>query len=282
MTARQIAALFLTLTLVFGACALKRKAPAIVVPSEPTSSAAATTPTPSEPPAESPAATPEADVPAAAAPEITLEAPAPPSEQLARFRSFWLGMSIENWARTALGPAKVEGSETATAESNIATSESNAATSEANVAEPQKPKVKSNPVYRQLPLVVEEAGVARFVYTDPADIGIDHITFRFFKDCLDTMEIFYRTGYFDGVILDDFLSKVKNVYGGPKAEEWDINKERGNLSWDDGTYTMKLTIFNARPFSMILVHSGIRKEEQAYVEELKKTGSAKKVEKLKF
>jgi|GEM_PF-4859269 len=276
MTACRIVASFLVACLVLGACASRRSAPVATTSSESARTVAPAPQATSEAPLEAPTATSEAAVPAVnPAAAITLETPPAPSEALAKFRSFWLGMSIENWARTALGPAKVESAA-------VATSEASAATKEANAQEPQKPKIKSRPVYRRLPLVVEEPGVVRFVYNDPADTGVDYITFRFFKDRLYIMEIFYRTSYFDSVILDDFLKKVKEIYGDPKAEEWDVANERGNLSWDDGTYAVKLSIISGRPFSLVFVHSGIKKEEQDYSDELKKTGSGKKVERLKF
>lgn len=298
---RKAAFIFLAALFIFG-CAGKKKAP-VVTATEPTTGSSAV-PLPAEAPEESPAIAtspepvateeeaaelppetpaPEVETPQPA-PEVqpietipelefsspTLETPTPPDSALAKFREFWLGMSIENFSRVALGPPKVREAAQATPEAEAPTP-----------TEPEK-KIESKPIYRLLPLVIAEPEVRRFIYTDPADVSVDHATFRFFKERLGEIEVYYRTSYFHNVGLDDFISRIKEVYGEPTSEKWKTPRVTGRLTWENETFSVQLVIYNGRPFLLKLSHLEMGKEELAYIEELKKTESSNKLEKLRF
>lgn len=223
-------------------------------------------------------------------PFIMPEFPAPPESKLAKFRDFWLGMSIEHFAFVAFPPAQSEADAT-TAESAIESEPEGEATPEESASEgeasgvptesvPQK--VRAPLVYRLLPMVVEEPEFVRFICNDPNDPSIGHITFVFFKDRLHSIEVFYRSAYFDKVFLADFLTKVNEKFGEPSAQEWKKKDIEGKITWEDDKYKVQMAIIGGRPFYLKYLHKELDGEAQTYLENLRKEHSKKKIEGVKF
>jgi len=290
MTNRLIVAAALLIAIVMTATACPKKGGASAP--TPTTSSAVPTPTESDgmgPPPENPTAvvegefpqtTPEASVSGEEAPAETpteassgadfampvYEVPSAPDDKLAKYRLFWLGMNVEYWARLCVGPKEdVQPTVEATPESDAA-----------------KKKVVAPPAYLVLPNIVREPDIQRFINSNPADPSLDHITFSFFHDRLMTIEVFYRTGYFQNVILDDFLVKLKEAYGDPAQEDWKAKGVEGTLVWETGAYNLRLSIYSGRPFALKFTDVGLKTEYTLYVEDLKKKASAKKVDEIGF
>lgn len=224
-------------------------------------------------------------------PFVMPEFPAPPESNLAKFRDFWLGMSIENFAFVAFPPTQSE-TDSAAAEGEVesepeaeATPEESPSAEEGTSAAPAEGAgvpAKAPTVYRLLPLVLDEPEFSRFICNDPGDPSIGHATFVFFKDRLHSIEVFYRSGYFDKVILADFIAKVKEKFGEPSAEEWKKKDIEGKLTWEDDKYKVQLAVIGGRPFYLKYLHKEIDGEAQTYIENLRKEHSTKKIEGVKF
>lgn len=223
-------------------------------------------------------------------PFVMPEFPTPPESNLAKFRDFWLGMTIENFAFVAFPPAQSE-TETTTAESKIESGQEGEVSHEepspegesSAISTESAPKnVKARFVYRLLPFVVDEPEFTRFICNTPNDSSIANVTFVFFKDRLHSIEVFYRSAYFDKVIVGDFLVKVKEKFGEPSVEEWKKKDIEGKLIWEDDKYNVQMKIIGGRPFFIKYLQKEIDNEARTYLENLRKEHSTKKIEEAEF
>ena len=114
---------------------------------------------------------------------------------------------------------------------------------------PQDPSSKCRPAtLRELPLPTREPDVKRYIYYYSCGSLIDQITFHLYKSQLTKVYFYFNGDYLKGVTVNDFLAKIKGLYGETKYEKWGEPGIHGFVTWEDDKAKITLEFYSRQPF----------------------------------
>ena len=101
---------------------------------------------------------------------------------------------------------------------------------------------------RKLPLPNPAPDVERYAYTSTCGGVLDQATFHFYKNRLTKYYFYFNGEYFKGIGVNDFLGKMKELYGEPRYEKWLDQNIRGSITWINDKNKVALEFFSSMPF----------------------------------